>query len=88
MTVQCIFGDVSERDMDMLIAEETVSSAGFRKLFLDKIGISDAGVLSVELSKTDPALGESDITVALSENDNLIAEYTVQAVYTCQSLLP
>ena len=83
MTVQCIFDDVSERDMDMLIAEEMVSSAGFRKLFLDKIGISDADILSVELSKTDPALGESDITVTLSAGGKrigLLIEDKVDAI--------
>ena len=83
MTVQCIFDDVSERDMDMLIAEEMVSNADFRKLFLDKIGISDADVLSVELSKTDPALGESDITVTLSAGGKrigLLIEDKVDAI--------
>ncbi len=62
---QCLFNDVSERDMDLLISEEIVSSSDFLGLFLNKIDIEYATVQSIELSKTDVGLGESDITVIL-----------------------
>ena len=65
--IKCIFSDVSERDMDMLISEEVVLSTDFLSIFFDKIGLETASVLSVELSQADPVLGESDITVDYQE---------------------
>ena len=58
--------------MDMLISEEIVSSANFLDIFLRKVGIMSATVLSVELSKSDAALGESDITVIVESNGERI----------------
>lgn len=57
------FLDVTERDIDMIILEEFASSKDFANIFLDKIGLSGAEVVSVEHSKTDIELGESDITI-------------------------
>lgn len=70
--IKCVFNDVSERDMDMLISEEVVSSADFLAIFLGKVGIESASVLSVELSKSDASLGESDITVIIESNGEKI----------------
>ena len=63
--INCIFSDVSERDMDLLISEEIVSSFDFLALFLQKVGRVSATVSSVELSKSDAVLGESDITAII-----------------------
>jgi len=61
--IKCIFSDVSERDMDLLFLEEFVCSDQFTKLFSDKVGESVTKILSVQQSKVDPELGESDMTV-------------------------
>lgn len=58
------FNDVYERDMDLLIAEEISCSKQFLHLFLDVLGIQDASVDNVHLSKSDED-GETDITVVL-----------------------
>ena len=63
MKVICSFRDVTERDMDMLFLEEFACSEKFLQLFTDMINVNNAEVLSVYSSKTDPVLGESDITV-------------------------
>lgn len=65
MKVECIFREVTERDMDMLFLEEFACSKKFLQIFTDKIQITNAEVLSLYSSKTDPALGESDITVVV-----------------------
>lgn len=70
--IKCAFSDVSERDMDMLISEEVVSSADFLAIFLERVGIESASVLSVELSKSDSTLGESDITVIIESDGDKI----------------
>jgi len=64
-TVQCIFSDVSEHDMDLLFLEEFVCSPAFTKIFTDKVGLSSPLVISVHSSKTDAYLGESDMTVVV-----------------------
>lgn len=81
--IKCVFSDVSERDMDMLISEEIVSSADFLAIFLQKVGIASAKVTSVELSKSDVSLGESDITVIVEcngEKIGLLIEDKIDAV--------
>lgn len=81
--LRCVFSDVSERDMDMLISEEIVSSPDFLALFLHKVGIDSASVRSVELSKTDVGLGESDITVIIEANGlkvGLLIEDKIDAI--------
>ncbi|WP_455502350.1 hypothetical protein [Gemmiger sp.] len=79
----CKFGNIQERDMDLLFLESIVTDTAFVKLLLEKIEKSDKlqdrifklgkahlsekpfSVLSVELSATDPELGESDITAVI-----------------------
>lgn len=63
MKVECFFREVTERDMDMLFLEEFACSEKFLQIFTDKIQITNAEALSLYSSKTDPSLGESDITV-------------------------
>ena len=66
--IECIFDGISERDMDMLFLEEFVASEEFLKLFTSKMNICDVKVLSVQASKTDIELGESDMTVIVESN--------------------
>ena len=58
------FGNISERDMDMMFLNAFYLDKGFLKLFTDKTDLSkaDFDVTEVVLSKTDKD-GESDITV-------------------------
>ena len=67
------FRDILEHDMDMLILEEFACSTEFSKIFLNKVNISEAKVLSTWQSKTDSELGESDMTVVFEYNDKKIA---------------
>ena len=62
------FGNIQERDMDLLFMESIATDREFVRLFLDKAAEKyDAfDVLSVALSETEPGLGESDITAILS----------------------
>ncbi len=81
--ITCIFSDVSERDMDLLISEEIFSLSDFLALFLQKVGIVSATVSSVELSKSDAVLGESDITVIIEssgEKIGLLIEDKIDAI--------
>ena len=64
------FRDVLEHDMDMLILEEFACSNKFAKIFLNKVGIDNAIVISTWQSKTDNELGESDIK-ALQESGKI-----------------
>jgi len=57
------FRDILEHDMDMLILEEFACSSKFAKIFLNKVGIDNANVISTWQSKTDNELGESDMMV-------------------------
>ena len=64
-STKCSFSSISERDMDMLFLQLFSSDIGFVELFLKeaKISYDWFSISSVELSKTDSNLGESDITV-------------------------
>ena len=64
----CNFGNIQERDMDMMFLECLLTDDGFLRLFLRKAEITGTSVevLNVALSETDPEYGESDITVLLS----------------------
>ena len=62
-SLQISFSDVIERDIDLLLCEEIISSKKFAQLFLSKTDIKDADPIKAELSKTDVEYGESDITV-------------------------
>lgn len=64
----CNFGNIQERDMDMMFLECLLTDDGFVRLFLRKAEITGTSVevLNVALSETDPEYGESDITVLLS----------------------
>ncbi len=77
------FSDISEHDMDMLIMEELVSSDDFLRLFTEMVAIPNACVLSAYSSKTDPFLGESDITIIVEshgEKIGLLIEDKIDAI--------
>ena len=69
------FSTVRERDMDLLFLEAMSSDQNFARLIVDKTKIagSDFEVISIELSRTDTDLGESDITVILSVDNSKFA---------------
>ena len=63
----CSFGNVQERDMDVMFMESLLTDDGFLRLFLNVADIKGSvEVLNAALSETDPEYGESDITVLLS----------------------
>lgn len=79
----CLFSDVTERDMDLLFLEEFACSSDFLTLFLNKTNFGKATVVSVEQSKTDKDLGESDITVIVEKDGvryGLLIEDKIDAV--------
>ena len=61
-----LFHDVSERDMDLLILEELVSSKEVAKLFLSRVGMEAAEPVFAEISQTTVEWGESDIVVVFA----------------------
>lgn len=67
------FSTIHERDMDLLFLEAISTDKGFAQLFISKTKWrgKDFVVESVELSKTDPYLGESDITVKIRIDETL-----------------
>ena len=58
---------VSERDMDLLLAESALTDPCFCNLLVDKTNLRGKTfrILSGELSKSDSDLGESDVTLIL-----------------------
>lgn len=70
--IKSIFEDVSEHDMDMLFLEEFASSDEFLTLFTSRINISDYEVVSVQSSKREIDLGESDMTVIIQKDNKRI----------------
>ena len=85
MTVCNFNNTITERDMDMLLAQTVISDPGFCKLLLDKTDLRDRpfNVTSVELSKEDMRLGESDVTVVIDiegELYGLLIEDKIDAV--------
>ena len=62
---------INERDMDLLFVESIITDPGFFQLLLNKTNLAGitCHVLSAELAKSDNDLGESDITVVFSAND-------------------
>ena len=73
--IKCIFNGLSEHDMDMLFLQLFSTDSGFTSLFLDtaSFNVDSFSIDSIELSKSDPKLGESDITVLLVADTKKIA---------------
>ncbi len=84
MDVQCIM-KVQERDMDLLFMQSFSTDPGFADLFVSKTDLvgKPYQVISVELSKRDADLGESDITVILKSEGKkhaLLIEDKIDAI--------
>ena len=60
--------NISEHDIDVAISHLFILDKDFAKLFVD----ADCEVNSVEISKADSSLGESDITVVVNSNSKKI----------------
>ncbi len=71
----CIFNGVAERDMDLMFLHLFSMDEDFAKTFLNLTGLEyqSCEVISVELSKVDAKLGESDITVVLDVDSAKVA---------------
>ena len=71
----CIYNGVFEHDVDMMMLQLFSTDREFVQLFIHSAGLSydSFEVLSVELSRTDSQLGESDVTVLLSVDGKKIA---------------
>jgi len=83
--VKCVFNGVSERDMDVLFMHLFSRDDALVKLFLEKTDLKEAitKISSVELSKTDPTLGESDITVIVETSScrvGILIENKIDAI--------
>ena len=78
------FGYLRERDVDTLLMYSFVLDNDFLRLFTDKLdwNLNNPKITSIELSKTDPSLGESDVTVVFSsgnQNYALLIEDKIDA---------
>ena len=85
--IKCTYSTISEHDMDVMFMQLFANDPSFVELFLSAAGIDDpcAEVTEIELSKTDPRLGESDIVVKLSTDSKriqLLIEDKIDAVAT------
>jgi len=81
--LKCTFSNVSERDMDLLFLEEFVCSQDFLNIFLSKISLFNAKICSVEHSKVDVELGESDLTIIVEKDGKrygLLIEDKIDAI--------
>lgn len=68
MTAVCNFNNtITERDMDILLAQAIVTDPDFCKYLLDKTDLCGKPfkAVNVELSKEDSNLGESDVTAVI-----------------------
>ena len=67
--VNCKYSTVRERDMDLLFLELLATDAGFVDLLVSRAElIGKPLVKSIELSRSDAELGESDITAVIAIN--------------------
>ena len=75
-SVQFRWNGISERDMDLLFLEEFALNKDFVSLFLQKTGNTELfsyKIISEEISLTDAALGESDLTIVLEKDGHKVA---------------
>ena len=82
---KCFYNGVSEHDMDLMFLQLFSTDIDFVRLFLvgTPFNTKSIAVNSVELSKTDSRLGESDITVNLltgKKSISLLIEDKIDAI--------
>ncbi len=74
MKAEVILDTTLERDIDLLIIEEFISSTEFASIFLNEISMTDDYTIEkIFHSKRDVNLGESDIVIILKTNDQRFA---------------
>ena len=73
MTICNFNNTITERDMDMLLAQAVFSDPEFCRIIVDKTRLKGSHfvIKKVELSKEDSKLGESDITVIIDVEGEL-----------------
>lgn len=64
---------VLERDIDLLIINKIIDNDKLLNLFLNKINKNEYKIVSIEHSQMDKELGETDISIILTNNMNKIA---------------
>lgn len=64
---------VLERDIDLLIINKIIDNDKLLNLFLNKINKSGYKIVSIEHSQMDKELGETDISIILTNNSSKIA---------------
>lgn len=64
---------VLERDIDLLIINKIIDNDKLLNLFLNKINKSEYKIVSIEHSQIDKELGETDISIILTNNKSKIA---------------
>ena len=64
---------VLERDIDLLIINKIIDNDKLLNLFLNKINKSEYKIVSIEHSQMDKELGETDISIILTDNMSKIA---------------
>jgi hypothetical protein len=70
------FGNVCERDIDVMLLNSFSLDAAFLEMFTMKLNRDDIvspSLIDIELSKVDPAWGESDVTVKFESNGHRFA---------------
>ena len=85
MAKEYIYSKISEHDIDVMMLHLFSIDYSLLQLFTKKVGVKQKGahLISVELSKADPKLGESDITVILkgsSRKTALLIEDKIDAI--------
>ncbi len=85
MAKEYIYSKISEHDIDVMMLHLFSIDYSLLQLFTEKVGVKQKGahLISVELSKADPKLGESDITVILkgsSRKTALLIEDKIDAI--------
>ena len=76
MDITCSLCTVYEHDMDVMLMQAILTDPGFLGLFIDKTDWSGLGLrpIHAELANSDVSLGETDITVILSDG---ISQYAL-----------
>jgi hypothetical protein len=70
------FGNIPERDIDVMLLNSFSVDTEFLAIFTEKLNRTDIAkptVIDVELSKTDPTWGESDVTVRFESRGRIYA---------------
>lgn len=84
MPISIEISGVAERDIDLLLLEEFVSSPSFRSWFLERLGITSAAELTAAARSVNTSSGESDLELTLQVDDQalkVLIENKVDAIF-------